>query len=548
MGQDKAQETTVAVPAWSEAQGPVKPFVNGNCTFINGKVEPWSGASTMVTSPIIDQATGDRAVIGELSSLDETTALRALDAAVDAWDKGQGQWPQMSPKERITAMEGVLADLIARREEIVRVLMWEICKNAGDAAKEFDRTIEYARASIAALKKDMTSSEFSQWTDVAGGFSAQVKRGPLGVVLFLAPFNYPLNEMYAMLIPALLLGNTCVLKLPAVGGSCHLLTMDAMVKHLPAGVINFITGSGRATCTPIMKTGKVDMLGFIGGHKAADALVQAHPHVHRLKVFSQLEGKNLGIVMADADLDLAAEQCALGGLSYNGQRCTAVKMIMVHESVAAQFVEKLKVEVAKKPVGLPWEKDVLITPLPEPNKPQYLTELVNDAVQKGAEVVYGGEVAKSIMRPAVVYPVTPEMRLFTEEQFGPVVPVGTFSSMDQVFDAVRESWNGQQAAVFTRDGVSAAPLMNLLATTVCRININAQCGRSPDVLPFAGRRSSAMGTMSITGAIREFSVETVLCYPTKSEESKKTAFEVAKQAKFFEDSDATTLRKAMRGA
>jgi len=297
-----------------------------------------------------------------------------------------------------------------------------------------------------------------------------------------------------------------------------------------------------------MKTGKVDMLGFIGGHKAADALVQAHPHVHRLKVFSQLEGKNLGIVMADADLDVAARECALGGLSYNGQRCTAVKMIMVHDSVAQQFMEKLKAEVAKKPVGLPWEKDVLITPLPEPNKPQYLTELVNDAVQKGAQLVYGGQVSKTIMNPAVVYPVTPEMRLFTEEQFGPVVPVGTFSSMDQVFEAVRDSWNGQQAAVFTRDGAKAAPLINLLATTVCRININAQCGRSPDVLPFAGRRSSAMGTMSITGAIREFSVETVLCYPTKCEESKKTAMTVAKQAKFFEKSDATSVRQAMRGA
>jgi glyceraldehyde-3-phosphate dehydrogenase (NADP+) len=321
-----------------------------------------------------------------------------------------------------------------------------------------------------------------------------------------------------------------------------------MMKNLPAGVINFITGSGRATCSPIMKTGKVDVLGFIGGHKAADALVQAHPAVHRLKVFSQLEGKNLGIVLADADLDQAAEQCALGGLSYNGQRCTAIKMVLVHESVAAQFVEKLKAQVAKKGVGLPWDSGVLITPLPEPNKTKYLTELVDDAVQKGAEVVYGGQVAKTIMHPAVVYPVTPEMRLFTEEQFGPVVPVGSFSSMDQVFAAVRESWNGQQAAVFTRDGCGAAPLVNMLATTVCRININAQCGRSPDVLPFAGRRSSAMGTMSITGAIREFSVETVLCYPTKCEESKKTALQVAKQAKFFEKSDATSTRQAMRGA
>merc|ERR1712057_79676 len=112
-----------------------------------------------------------------------------------------------------------------------------------------------------------------------------------------------------------------------------------------------------------------------------------------------------------------------------------------------------------------------------------------------------------------------------------------YSDITEVHSAIRDSWNGQQASVFTKDGESAAPLVDLLANTVCRININCQCGRSPDVLPFAGRRSSAMGTMSITGAIREFSVETVLCYPTKCEASKKTAMTVAKQAKFFEKSD-----------
>merc|ERR1719198_2140710 len=111
--------------------------------------------------------------------------------------------------------------------------------------------------------------------------------------------------MYTMLIPALLMGNTVVMKLPAIGGLAHILTAKAYAKHLPAGVLNFVSGSGRATCTPMMETGKIDMLGFIGGSSAADALISAHPHAHRLKVFSQLEGKNLGIVLSDADLDTA---------------------------------------------------------------------------------------------------------------------------------------------------------------------------------------------------------------------------------------------------
>jgi glyceraldehyde-3-phosphate dehydrogenase (NADP+) len=521
---------------WKKEEGPPQPYVAGNTVFINGKSEPWDGKCTPVTSPIIDAETGERAVIGELAAMDEATALRALDGAVNAWEKGQGAWPQMSLSSRIAAIEAVVQDLKARRDEIVSVLMWEICKNSEDAAKEFDRTMDYAAASIAELKKESEHGHFASWTTVSG-FAARVRRGPLGVVLFLAPFNYPLNEMYAMLIPALVLGNTCVLKLPAVGGSCHMLTIDAFAKHLPAGVINFITGSGRATCNPIMKTGKVDCLGFIGGHKAADSLVQNHPHVHRLKVFSQLEGKNIGVVMPDADLDTAAAECALGGLSYNGQRCTAVKLMMVHESVADAFVEKLKAQVATRKVGLPWEAGVLVTPLPEPNKPEYLQELVADAVSKGALVANaadkGGTLAKTLLTPAVVYPVTKEMRLFQEEQFGPVVPVATYSDIGEVYSAIRDSWNGQQASVFTKNGECAAPLVDLLATTVCRININCQCGRSPDVIPFAGRRSSAMGTMSISGALREFSVETALVYASKSDESAAVAKGIDAASSFY---------------
>jgi hypothetical protein len=136
----------------------------------------------------------------------------------------------------------------------------------------------------------------------------------------------PLNEMYAVLIPALLMGNVAVLKLPAVGGLVHALTARAFAAALPPGAISFVSGAGRQTLGPIMASGKVDVLGFIGGTSGADALIRAHPAPHRLKVFAQLAAKNLGVVLPDADLDAAAAQCALGATSYNGQRCTAIKL------------------------------------------------------------------------------------------------------------------------------------------------------------------------------------------------------------------------------
>lgn len=364
-----------------------------------------------------------------------------------------------------------------------------------------------------------------------------MRRGPLGVMLGLAPFNYPLNEMYAMLIPALLMGNTAVLKLPSIGGLVHCLTASAFAKALPPGVINFVAGSGRATMAPIMQSGLVDALGFIGGAKGADALIKGHPQPHRLKVFSQLEGKNVAVVLADADLAAAAAAVATGGLAYNGQRCTAIKLVMVHDSVADLFVHHLLAEVAKKRPGLPWEEGVSVTPLPEPTKPKYLEELIADALAKGATLANkaagGGALRGALFTPAVVDGVKPHMRLFSEEQFGPVVPVARYSEIAEVHKALRDSWNGQQAALFTASAEAAAPLVDALSTIVGRININAQCGRSPDAVPFSGRRSSAMGTMSVTEALRAFSVETVVAYPAKDTASAAVAAGLDSRAAFF---------------
>ena len=333
--------------------------------------------------------------------------------------------------------------------------------------------------------------------------------------------------MYAILIPALLMGNVALLKVPALGGLVHVLTAEAFGKHLPPGVINFISGAGRATMGPIMASGVVDVLGFIGGEQGADALIAAHPHPHRLRVFAQLGAKNLGIVLPDADLDVAAAACVAGALSYNGQRCTALKLLLVHASVADEFVQRLVQRVGALKAGLPWEEGVSITPLPEPTKPKLIEALLADALGKGATHANahqgGGTLAGALVTPAVVDGVTPEMRLFGEEQFGPIVPIARYDELRDVIGALKTSWSGQQAAIFTKDAAAAAPLVDALSTVVGRININSQCGRSPDNVPFSARRSSAMGTMSVTEALRYFSIETVVAYTATDHTSKAVA-------------------------
>jgi glyceraldehyde-3-phosphate dehydrogenase (NADP+) len=198
-----------------------KPMVDGVFKFIGGERLPFSGEVADVTSPILDASAGVRAVIGKVAQFGTEDAVAAVKAAAAAWDRGQGAWPQMSLEQRIVAIEALVANLSKIRSQLVEVLMWEICKSTGDAAKEFDRTMDFIKLVIDQLKKDPTlSGGFADWTAVSG-VTAKVRRGPIGVMLALAPFNYPLNEMYAMLIPALLMGNVAVLKLPAVGGYAH---------------------------------------------------------------------------------------------------------------------------------------------------------------------------------------------------------------------------------------------------------------------------------------------------------------------------------------
>lgn len=486
-----------------------RPYIDGSKTFIGGEIVDFDGESANATTPIVDSTTGNRIVIGRLAQMEEKDALATVDAAKAAWNRGQGVWPQMSTESRIEAMEQFVELLLKKRSDIIDVLTWEICKSSIDAAAEFDRTVAFIKATITAVREMSTPS----WS-VVSGITARIRRVAVGIMLALGPFNYPFNETYATLIPALLAGNVVIMKIPTIGGMAHMLTMDAFASALPPGVINFVSGSGRKTMPPIMRTGDIDILAFIGGSNTADLLIKEHPAPHRLKVFLQLEGKNLGIIYPDADLDVTAEQIVLGATSYNGQRCTAIKLVMVHESVADKFIDLLVEKVSALKVGLPWTEGVSITPLPEADKPAYLQSLIADAIDKGASVSNaargGGELGGALMRPAIVYPVTKAMRLWNEEQFGPVIPISVYKDINEIYEYYKDTVFGQQAAVFTSNALSAAPLLDILSTAVGRININTQCGRSPDSLPFSGRRSSALGTMSVTEAYKAFSIEIVV--------------------------------------
>jgi glyceraldehyde-3-phosphate dehydrogenase (NADP+) len=288
--------------------------------------------------------------------------------------------------------------------------------------------------------------------------------------------------------------------------------LEVFRDSFPPGVVTTVYGEGGTVIPPLLASGQVDVLGFIGTHKVADALRAIHPRPHRLRCVLGLDAKNPAVILPDADLNLVVGECLRGSLTFNGQRCTALKLIFVHRSIADAFISSMAESIRTLTCGMPWDENVTITPLPEPEKPAYLHGLVKDALQLGAAVVNpdGGASSGSLVYPALLYPVTPAMRVYHEEQFGPVIPVVPFDDISEVIEYVVASPYGQQASIFGRNSDQMAQLVDALVNQVCRININSQCQRSPDSFPFNGRKNSAEGTQSVADALRIFSVRIVV--------------------------------------
>ena len=494
--------------------------INQDFYLINGEIRKWTGKMHKVYSPVcIKTENGlERKYIGEYPMMLANEALEALYSAAGAYKNGAGEWPTMTVENRIKHMYSFVARMKTKRKEIVSLLMWEIGKSLTDSEKEFDRTVKYIIDTIDELKKlDRESSRFI----IEEGIIAQIRRSSIGVVLCMGPFNYPLNETFATLIPALIMGNTVIFKPPKHGVLLHSPLLEAFKECFPKGVVNTVYGRGSEVITPIMESGRVDVLAFIGTSKVANILKSHHPQSHRLKTIFSLEAKNPAIVLLDADIELTVNECVLGALSYNGQRCTALKMIFVHENIFETFIKKFNDKIAELKIGMPWEKDVNITPLPEEGKTDYLKDLVADAQNHGAQILndLGGSNNETFFYPTVLYPVNDKMKVYHEEQFGPVIPVMTFKNIEEPLAYIMNSNYGQQVSIFGTDKTTIANLIDPLVNQLSRVNINCQCQRGPDTFPFNGRKDSAQGTLSVFDALRVFSIRTLVA--TKENEMNK---------------------------
>ncbi len=439
-----------------------------------------------------------------------------------------GTWSRASLETRIAAVEKLAAKLGSETERISTLLQWEIGKPVAAARAEVTRSIDYIRETIVAQRA--LESDLGIYTGVAGKtthYAKDVMR-PLGTVLCVAPFNYPINEFLTTIIPALLVGNVVIAKTPRFGVLANMALMDAFAEAFPPGVVALLPGDGRAVLPTVIghKTtdifgnamGTIDVFAFIGSEGAANAILKGHPTPSFLHKILGLGAKNAGIVLAGADPGATATKLVKGALGFNGQRCTAEKIIFAPAGAEGdRLVAAISERVMKLKLGMPWDPEAAITPLPEPQKLDVMWGLIGDAVKRGAKIANdsGGRGLYSIMRPAVLDHVALGMKIYDEEQFGPIVPIARYSNISEIVAWHERSPYGQQAGIHGPDSPSKRELVDALSSYVARINLDDVCQRGPDTFGFTAADKSGHGTLSIKDALRSFSRSVIVQSPNR---------------------------------
>ena len=455
-----------------------------------------SGETVEIQSPYLKKT------IGFVQALTQEEVDQCIQGAKEA----QKSWAKMSIYERAHYLQAWADELLKMKEELATTVMQEVGKAYQDAVKEVERTVDLIRYTVdEAIHSSGQSLNGENFPGGSRSKLAVVERVPLGVILAISPFNYPVNLAAAKLAPALITGNSVIFK-PATQGSISGIKMiEALAKtNLPAGVLNLVTGKGSVIGDYLVEHKDISMVTFTGGTVTGERIAQKSKMI---PLVMELGGKDPAIVCEDANLQLASKQIVSGAYSYSGQRCTAIKRVLVHDSVADELLSLIKLEVEKLSVGSP-EENATIVPLIDQQAADFVQGLIDDALQKGATLVLGGERKDNLIYPTILDHVTKEMRIAWEEPFGPVLPIIRISSLEEGIDIANASEYGLQASVFTQNIDQALTIARKLETG--SVQINGRTERGPDHFPFIGVKKSGLGIQGVRRSIDSMTREKVI--------------------------------------
>lgn len=440
----------------------------------------------------------DNTLVGKIQALNQSD----VDYIISNSRESQKSWCKIPINERCNVLYNAANLLLEYKDELADLMIREVAKDKKSAYSEIERTCDYIRFTADAAKSmDGESISSDQFPGFNRSKISVVTREPLGVVLAISPFNYPINLSASKIAPALVAGNSVVLK-PATQGSLSALYL-ANIFHqsgLPNGVLNTVTGRGSDIGDYCVSHDNIDFINFTGSTQVGKRIAQL---TVMKPLLMELGGKDAAIVLSDADLELTANNIISGGFSYSGQRCTAVKRVLVMNDVADRLVDLLKNKISNLKQGNPLLDQVDIVPLIDDKACNFVMELINDAKNKGATLVTGGNRNERIIEPTLFDNVSLDMRLAWEEPFGPVLPIIRITSIDEAINIANESEYGLQSAIFTNDINSAFYIADRLE--VGTVQVNNKTERGPDHFPFLGVKGSGMGTQGIRYSIEAMS-------------------------------------------
>lgn len=453
---------------------------------VNGK---WKSSEQEITiySPINQEELG---TVPAMTQTEADEAMQAARAALPAWRA-------LSAIERAAYLHKTAAILERDKEKIGTILAKEVVKGIKAAIGEVVRTADLIRyAAEEGLRITGQAMEGGGFEAASKNKLAVVRREPVGIVLAIAPFNYPVNLSASKIAPALIAGNVVMFKPPTQGSISGLLLAKAFEEAgIPAGVFNTITGRGSEIGDYIIEHKEVNFINFTGSTPIGERIGRL---AGMRPIMLELGGKDAALVLEDADLEHAAKQIVAGAFSYSGQRCTAIKRVIVLESVADKLATLLQEEVSKLTVGDPFD-NADITPVIDNASADFIWGLIEDAQEKEAQALTPIKREGNLLWPVLFDQVTKDMKVAWEEPFGPVLPIIRVASVEEAIAFANESEFGLQSSVFTNDFKKAFEIAEKLE--VGTVHINNKTQRGPDNFPFLGVKGSGAGVQGIKYSI-----------------------------------------------
>lgn len=453
---------------------------------VNGK---WKSSEQEITiySPINQEELG---TVPAMTQTEADEAMQAARAALPAWRA-------LSAIERAAYLHKTAAILERDKEKIGTILAKEVAKGIKAAIGEVVRTADLIRyAAEEGLRITGQAMEGGGFEAASKNKLAVVRREPVGIVLAIAPFNYPVNLSASKIAPALIAGNVVMFKPPTQGSISGLLLAKAFEEAgIPAGVFNTITGRGSEIGDYIIEHKEVNFINFTGSTPIGERIGRL---AGMRPIMLELGGKDAALVLEDADLEHAAKQIVAGAFSYSGQRCTAIKRVIVLESVADKLATLLQEEVSKLTVGDPFD-NADITPVIDNASADFIWGLIEDAQEKEAQALTPIKREGNLLWPVLFDQVTKDMKVAWEEPFGPILPIIRVASVEEAIAFANESEFGLQSSVFTNDFKKAFEIAEKLE--VGTVHINNKTQRGPDNFPFLGVKGSGAGVQGIKYSI-----------------------------------------------